>query len=70
MRGWLIPTLTAVIVLLVLFMAGCAPREQRYGLLNCKPDVRTCLVFNTATGDIEPRTLPSLPSTGEQEVRK
>ena len=62
----------AIIVLAYTIARGAAPapiQEQRFALINCRPDVRTCIVFDTATGDLTPRALPSLPSTGEQEVR-
>lgn len=72
MRDWTIVVVTTALTLGLLYLVGCAapvPQEQRYGLLNCKPELRACLVFDTATGDLTVRSLPNLSVSGEHEVR-
>ena len=63
-----IVVVTAIVVVAGECSAPC--RQDRFGLVSCRPESRACLVFDSYTGDLSFRTLPTLPSQrGEQEVK-
>jgi len=64
MRSWLL--------LLAVVAGGCGYlSNERYTLLGCSPELGVCKAFDTYSGNIVIRPLPTLPAErGEREVKK